>query len=131
MKKLRRKRKVRSQRYGTPIARPYRRLRPLIKTSFDTLKKPRYDLRYFDPTGRNLRRSDGILANYTLRDKKGHRKGQSQTKATFSFQNPKKVLTCQRRSERRQALFSRKRAGKGIPGPKIRKRRPESSIRCR
>ena len=122
--------RIRAQRaYPQPIARAKTRLRSHF--ALDYLMQTIQDNRTFDPQLRKNRRLDGTLATHTLTDQKGSYQGRNQTKAKLSFTDPKRTITCIRRRRRREALFSRRKVGKGIRVSKIRRTTPESQIKCR
>lgn len=74
----------------------------------------------------------GVISPIILSDsQKDRKKGQRQTKARIAFADPKRTIVCQKRRERREMLFKAGKIGKGTPGPKFRKYRPESQISCR
>lgn len=49
----------------------------------------------------------------------------------WAFNNPLQAIVCRRRSDRREALFANKKAGKGISGPKIKNYTNLSKIVCK
>ncbi|AXH76734.1 MAG: hypothetical protein [Microviridae sp.] len=110
----------------------FKQLRKKRKIRDDYQKKRRIpnDEREFRPDGQGTKYTDGRPVEYNLRDGIGTGYGYSQTNARLGFRNPKKVSICRRRARRRETLFRRGRAGRGIAGPKLKYKNEYSNIRC-
>lgn len=89
------------------------------------------DRRRWAPTrDTDLNRVDGRKVRITLASRTKRGKRYSNQNNRISYASPKNVSVCQRRKARRKALFARKKAGRGIKGPKYRRLIESSKIRC-
>lgn len=87
------------------------------------------DRRFYHPLGR-LDRPAFATRRSAARLVARHQDGRMQTKARISFADPRRVMVCVRRKERREVLFAR-----GVGGSKRRQRKPRrtplSAVSCK
>lgn len=121
-----RRSKKRSQRKSDHFTKSKRLLRRNYK--FDTGID---DRRVFRPNiDKEPLTFDGRRVTYTLQTNKPPTVRRDPTLSKIQFANPKKTFVCKRRRERRITLFAINKVGKGKKVSRIRRRTPDSNIKC-
>lgn len=127
----RRRRRRRKQQHF----RPQRDVSTLTKRRRTMLRSPKKELlfhenqRLYRPDD-DFREVDGTRATVQGTDRRRVRKGILPSSLALQFKNPRRVMVCRRRAERRQTLFKIGKIGKGKKGPVKRKITEKSKVRC-